>query len=102
MMYIEEWAKTHIKNQSQVTNTMFPAKYGSLALYDEDMGKRFLMDREKLKFYKIDVWTLIGIPEKEYGSLSYHEYFSYMMICLIELNQPIKIKCFCGIFHLIN
>ena len=38
-MYIEEWEKTHIKNKSQVSKTTFLAKYGSLALYDEDLEK---------------------------------------------------------------
>ena len=38
-MYIKEWEKTHIKNKSQVSKTMFLAKYDSLALYDEDMEK---------------------------------------------------------------
>ena len=54
---------------------MFPAKYGSLALYDVDMEKRFIIDHEQLKFDKTDGWNLIGIPEKEYGTLSDHEYF---------------------------
>ena len=36
-MYIEEWGKNHIKNNSQVSKAMFLAKYGSLDLYDEDL-----------------------------------------------------------------
>ena len=47
-MYIEEWEKTHIKNKNQVSKTVFLPKYGSLALYDEDMGKRFIIDHEQL------------------------------------------------------
>ena len=47
-MYIEEWEKTYIKNKSQVSKTMFLAKYGSMALYDEDLEKRFIIDYEKL------------------------------------------------------
>ena len=74
-MCIEEWEKTHIKNKSQVSKTMFLAKYGSLDLYDEDLEKIFIIDHEKLQFDKTDGWTLIGIPEKEYGTLSDHEYF---------------------------
>ena len=38
-MYIEELTKKHTKNKSQVSKTMFLAKYGSMALYDEDMEK---------------------------------------------------------------
>ena len=38
-MCIEEWEKTHIKNKSQVSKTMFLEKSGSLALYDEDLEK---------------------------------------------------------------
>ena len=47
-MYIEELENTHIKNKNQVSKTTFLAKYGSLALYDEDMGKRFIIDHEQL------------------------------------------------------
>ena len=53
---------------------MFLAKYGSLALYDEDLEKRFIIDHEQLKFDKTDGWTLIEIPEKEDGAFSDHEY----------------------------
>ena len=67
--------KTHIKNKSQVSKTMFLEKYGSLALYDEDMEKRFIIHHEQLEFVKNYGWNLIGIPEKEDGSLSDHEYF---------------------------
>ena len=74
-MCIEEWEKTHIKNKSQVSKTMFLAKYGSLDLYDEDLEKRFIIDHEQLEFYKTDGWTLIGISEKEDGTFSDHEYF---------------------------
>ena len=67
--------KKHINNNSQVSKTMFLAKYGSMALYDEDMKKIFIIDHEILEFNKTDRWTLIGIPEKEDGTLSDNEYF---------------------------
>ena len=35
----------------------------------------FIIDHEQLQLNKTDVWTLIGMPEKEDGSLSDHEYF---------------------------
>ena len=54
---------------------MFLAKYGSLAVYDEDLEKLFIIDHEQLKFDKTDGWTFIGIPDKEDGSLSDHVYF---------------------------
>ena len=38
-------------------------------------GKRFIIDHEQLQFDKTDGWTLIGLPEKEDGTLSDHEYF---------------------------
>ena len=44
-------------------------------LYDEDLKKRFIIDHKLLEFNKTDVWTLIGIPEKEDGNLSHYEYF---------------------------
>ena len=56
--------KIHIKNKSQVSKAMFLAKYGSLDLYNEDTGKRFIIDYEQLQFDKNDAWNLIGIPEK--------------------------------------
>ena len=74
-MCIEELEKTHSKNKSQVPKAMFLAKYGSLAPYDEDTEKRFIIDHEKLQYDKTYGWTLIGIPEKEYGSLFDHDYF---------------------------
>ena len=54
---------------------MFFAKYGSLALYDEDLEKLFIIDHKQLQFDKNDGWTLIGIPEKPDGTLVDHEYF---------------------------
>ena len=65
----------HIKNKSQVSKAIFLVKYVSLALYDEDLKRRFIIDNEQLEFYKTDGWTLIGIPDKEYGTLYYHDYF---------------------------
>ena len=81
---------------------MFLAKYDSLVLYDEDLKKIFIIDHEQLQFDKTDGWTLFGIPEKEDGTFSDHEYFAYTMIYLIELNQLIKIKKFCGSFHIMK
>ena len=67
--------KLHIKSKIQILEAMFLAKYGSLALYDEDMKKIFIIDHEQSQFDKMDGWNLIGIPEKEDGTLSDHEYF---------------------------
>ena len=39
------------------------------------MKKIFIIDHEKLQPDKTDGWTLIGIPEKEYETLSDDEYF---------------------------
>ena len=54
---------------------MFLAKYGSLALCDEDLEKRFIIDQEQLKFDKNYRWTLFGICDKPNGTLSDHETF---------------------------
>ena len=43
---------------------MFIEKYGSLALYDEDMEKRVIIDHNQLQFDKTNGWSLIGIPKK--------------------------------------
>ena len=74
-MYIEEWGKLYIKNKIQVSKSMFLAKYGSLALYDEYMKNIFTIDHKQLQYDKTDGWTLIGIPGKEYGKFSDHDYF---------------------------
>ena len=37
--------------------------------------KKIIIDHKQLLFDKTDGWTLIGIPEKEDGSLSDLEYF---------------------------
>ena len=74
MLYLM-MGKNHINNKIQVSKAMFLAKYGSLALYYEDLEKRFIIDHKQLEFDKTGEWTLIGIPEKEEGSLSDHEYF---------------------------
>ena len=42
----------NIKNKSQLSCIMFLEKYGSLALYDEDLEKRIIIDHEKLEFDK--------------------------------------------------
>ena len=54
---------------------MFLARYGSLDLYDEDLEKIFIIDHEILECNKTYGWTLIGIPEKQDGTLSDHECF---------------------------
>ena len=46
-----------------------------MALYDEFLKKIFIIDNEQLKFDKTGGWDLIGLPEKEYGTLYDHEYF---------------------------
>ena len=63
------------RTRSKYQNPCFHAKYGSLDLYDEDPKKIFIIDHEILEFNKNDGWTLIGISEKEDGTLSDHEYF---------------------------
>ena len=42
---------------------MFIAKYGSLAIYDEVVFKKIIIDNEGLQFDKSDGWDLIGIPD---------------------------------------
>ena len=91
--------KTHIKNKSQVSETMFLAKCGSLALYNEDLEKRFIIDHEQLEFDKTDGWTLIVIPEKEDGSLSDHEYFCINDDPFDRIKSTHRDQFFCGSFH---
>ena len=101
-MYIEEWEKTHIKNKSQVSKTMLLAKYGSLDMYDEDLEKRLIIDHEQLEFDKTDGWTLIGIPEKEDGNFSDHEYFCIHDDLFDIIKSTHQDQIFCGSFHLMN
>ena len=55
-LYIEDWEIINIKNKSQLSCTMFLAKYFSLALYDEDLEKIFIIDHEQLQFDKNYGW----------------------------------------------
>ena len=73
--YIENRGKLNIESKRQLSCTMFIAKYFSLALYDEDLKKRFIIDHELLQFDKNDGWTLIEISEKPDWTFSDHEYY---------------------------
>ena len=53
--------KMNIKNKSQLSKAIFLAKYGSLAIYDKDLKRLFIIEHKQLKFDKTDGWTLIGI-----------------------------------------
>ena len=56
--------KISYQEQEPSIKAVFLAKYGSLAIYDEDLKKIFIVDHEQLQFDKTDGWDLIGIPEK--------------------------------------
>ena len=81
---------------------MFLAEYGSLALYDEDLEKRFIIDHEQLQFDKTDGWNLIGIPEKEYGTLYDHEYFCIHDDLFDRIKSTHQDQTFCGSFHIMK
>ena len=51
-MYIEDWEKLNIRNESELSCTMFLAKVVSLDQYDEELGEIFIVDDEKLQFDK--------------------------------------------------
>ena len=53
---------------------MFSEKYSSLALYDEDMEKIFIIEHEQLQFDKNERLALPGIHKKHGGTLTDHEY----------------------------
>ena len=74
-LYTEYREKININNKSQWSRTTFLANCGSLALYDKDKEKRFIIDHEQLQFDKNDGWKLISNPEEPDDSLLYHEYF---------------------------
>ena len=46
-LYIENWENFNINNKRQLSCTIFLAKCGSLALYDEDLEKIFIIDHEQ-------------------------------------------------------
>ena len=62
---------------------MFLEKYGSLALYYEDLKRIFIIDHKQLELNKDAGWNLFGLPEKPDVHFSDHDYFSFMMIYLI-------------------
>ena len=73
--YIDDWGNLNINNKSQLSCTMFFEKCGSLALYDEDLEKIFIIYHKQLQFDTNAGWTLIGIPDKTDGKLSDCAYF---------------------------
>ena len=81
---------------------MFHEKYGSLALYDEDLEKIFIIDHEQLQFDKTDGWTLIGIHEKEGGTLSDHEYFCIHDDLFDRIKSTHQDQTFCGSFYIMK
>ena len=64
--------------------------------------KIFNIDHEQLQFDKTDGWNLIGIPEKEDGSLSDHEYFCIHDDLFDIIESTDQDQFFCGSFHLMN
>ena len=52
---------------------MFLEKYGSLALYYEDLKKIFIIDHKQLELNKDAGWNLFGIPEKPDRTLPEHD-----------------------------
>ena len=52
-VYIEEWEKTNINNKSQVSKSIFLAKYDSLDLYDEDMEKYLSLTMNNYNLIKL-------------------------------------------------
>ena len=81
---------------------MFLAKYGSLAIYDEDLEKIFIIDHEQLQSVKnlagfylefhINLMVLCLIMRR----------FTFMTIYLIELNQLTRIKISCDFLYQMN
>ena len=94
--------KLHIKSKNQVSKAMFLAKYGILALYDEDPKNIFIIYHEQLQFDKTDGLTLIGIPEKEYGNLSDHEYFCIHDDLFDRIQSTHQYRFFCGGLYQMN
>ena len=74
-LYIEYWGKFYIKNKSQLLCTLFLKNYVSLAMYDEDLEKIFIIEHKQLQFDKNCGWNLIGITEKPDRYLLDHDYF---------------------------
>ena len=71
-MYIEDWEKLNINNKIQLSRTIFKNIYGSQAMYDIYLERRFIIDHEQLQFDKIYEWTSIGNPEEPDGYLLYN------------------------------
>ena len=69
---------------------MFMEKYDSLALYDEGLKKRLIIEKEELQFDKNDGWTLIVIIDEPNGLMSNHDNFSFIRIYFIEFNKLVR------------
>ena len=82
----------NIKNKSQLSRTMFLGKYGSLALFDEDLKKIFIIDHEELQLDKILAGLKYEFLKKLTGHCLIMSIFAFMMIYLIEFNRLIRIR----------
>ena len=82
----------NIKNKSQLSRTMFHAKYGILDLYYEDLEKIFIIDHKKLLFDKIMAGLYLEFAINLMVLCLVMRRFTFMMIYLIELNQLARIK----------
>ena len=66
-VHVEDGKQLNLNSKSQLSRTLFPEKYGSLALYDEDLENRFIIDHEELQVDKNAGLVLIGITEQPDG-----------------------------------
>ena len=64
--------------------------------------KGFIIDHEQLEFDKTDGWTFIGILEKEYGTLSDHDYFCIHDDIFDRIKSTDQDQTFCGSFHIMK
>ena len=64
-----------MKKSDQIFSAKFLEKYGGLAIYDEDLKKRYTIDHEDINFFKKKGCNLIGPPDEPDGSYIDHEYF---------------------------
>ena len=60
----------------QTSCAIFLAKYVGLALFDEDLKKRFTIYHEDIHFFKKEVWALIVLPYEFDGGSTDYQYFS--------------------------
>ena len=71
--YIDDWEEIHIKNNDQISWTLFLEKYCGLYLYDVYLKKRYTIYHEDIYFVHKYGYALSGDPDQPYRTSTDHK-----------------------------